>query len=81
MLDKETWTILTAYGEKEDARREEKDTFLEKLQNEIDDGIDNIIIVTNPNGQFGDQNEEVEEYMGVKEKEKETAMENSRTQY
>lgn len=39
-MEEKTRTIIIAYGNNENARKEEKNAFFENIQNEIDDEVD-----------------------------------------
>ncbi|KAF5296553.1 hypothetical protein FQA39_LY12471 [Lamprigera yunnana] len=40
LIDEEIWTIITVYGENEDARKKEKEQFYNELQQQINNGED-----------------------------------------
>lgn len=74
LLREETWNVIIAYGENDDARKEEKDKFFEEVQKAIDDGGESILVMGDLNGRVGKQNEGIEEYLG---KEGETTKNNN----
>lgn len=51
LVYEEIWTLIIEYGVNENARKEEKDNSFEKLQNQIDKGEENVIVIGDLNGQ------------------------------
>lgn len=64
LIDEEIWTVIVAYGENENARKEEKDKFFDELQKQIDEGEENVMIIGDLNGRVGNKNSGIEKYMG-----------------
>ena len=64
-IRKEDYTIFVVYGPNENAIKEEKDEFWEKLQQELDEVKTNkIMVIGDLNGRVGNKNEGIEKWLG-----------------